>query len=79
MDAVLTGLQPIQRPGMGEDIANAALFLASDESEWVTGLAMVVDGGLISGKPLFGSAPGQIQVRQPQPGGTWSGPSFERL
>ena len=78
MDAVLTGLQPIQRAGMGEDIANAALFLASDESEWVTGLAMVVDGGLISGKPLFGSAPGQIPVRQPQPGGTWSGPSFER-
>jgi len=36
---------PIQRLGTARDIANAALFLASDESEWMTGAEMVIDGG----------------------------------
>jgi NAD(P)-dependent dehydrogenase (short-subunit alcohol dehydrogenase family) len=31
--------------GTAEDVANAALFLASDESRWVTGSSLVVDGG----------------------------------
>ena len=43
--------QPIARMGEVEDIASMALFLASDESAWVTGTAQVVDGGLILGKP----------------------------
>jgi hypothetical protein len=37
--------------GRGEHIANAALFLASDESEFVTGEALVVDGGLSAAGP----------------------------
>jgi NAD(P)-dependent dehydrogenase (short-subunit alcohol dehydrogenase family) len=37
--------QPIPKPGDPEDIAAMALFLASDESRWVTGATMVVDGG----------------------------------
>ena len=45
------GLQPIERPGEPEDIANMVTFLASDESQWVTGQAMVVDGGLLAGRP----------------------------
>ena len=45
------GSQPIARMGEVEDIASMALFLASDESAWVTGTAQVVDGGLILGKP----------------------------
>ena len=41
----LANLQPIPRAGLPEDIANAALWLASDESSFVTGQAIVVDGG----------------------------------
>ena len=41
----LVNVQPIPRAGLPEDIANAALWLASDESSFVTGQAIVVDGG----------------------------------
>jgi NAD(P)-dependent dehydrogenase (short-subunit alcohol dehydrogenase family) len=43
--------QPMRRSGEPEDIAGMALFLASDDSQWVTGQAMVVDGGLLAGRP----------------------------
>ena len=38
-------IHPVGRGGEGRDIANMALYLASDESTLVTGQAMVVDGG----------------------------------
>jgi NAD(P)-dependent dehydrogenase (short-subunit alcohol dehydrogenase family) len=47
-------LTPIQAmPGMvqPEDIANAALFLASDDARYVNGHNMVVDGGIAAGRP----------------------------
>lgn len=37
--------------GTGWDIANAVLFFASDESRWVTGQVLLVDGGLHIGRP----------------------------
>lgn len=42
--------QPIRRSGVPEDIAEAALWLASDSSSFVTGHALVVDGGLTTGR-----------------------------
>ena len=41
--------QPIAKPGLPADIANAALFFASDESAFVTGVHMLVDGGMFVG------------------------------
>jgi NAD(P)-dependent dehydrogenase (short-subunit alcohol dehydrogenase family) len=46
---------PLGRLGRPEDVANLALFLASDESSFVTGATMVVDGGLTAGSRLFGN------------------------
>ena len=37
---------PLGREGTGWDVANAALFLASDESKYITGTEILVDGGL---------------------------------
>jgi NAD(P)-dependent dehydrogenase (short-subunit alcohol dehydrogenase family) len=49
--AALSKAQALGRVGQPEDIARAALWLASDESEWVTGHAQVVDGGAFAGRP----------------------------
>lgn len=40
---------PLGRVGEPEDVANAALFLASDEASWITGAVLPVDGGLLAG------------------------------
>ena len=40
---------PLGRVGEPEDVANAALFLASDEAAWITGATLLVDGGLTAG------------------------------
>lgn len=50
MKGVLENFQPIKRTGLPDDIARAALWLASDDSSFVNGHALVVDGGLIGGR-----------------------------
>ena len=45
--------QPLQRVGSTEDVANAALYLASDLSAQVTGLILPVDGGTNLGDPIY--------------------------
>jgi len=45
-------VQPIPRAGVPEDIANAALWLASDDSSFITGQALVVDGGVSLGRTV---------------------------
>src|SRR5262249_46134307 len=53
--------QPIPRAGESDDIAQCALWLASDRSTFVNGIDIVVDGGLIGGR-LF--SPQQEAIAQ---------------
>lgn len=48
----LKRMYPLGRIGQPADVAEMALFLASDESRWVTGTVQVVDGGLMAGNKL---------------------------
>lgn len=56
--------QVLGRVGEPADIANMALFLASDESEWITGREFVVDGGFEAG-PAFSRWPEFARTHRP--------------
>jgi NAD(P)-dependent dehydrogenase (short-subunit alcohol dehydrogenase family) len=73
VEQVLSQAQPIRRAGKPDDIAAMALFLASDESEWITGTAMVVDGGLMTGGSMF-NLQAMDSTKLPP---AFFGPSFE--
>lgn len=45
--AEVVAMHPIGRLGTPDDVASAAVFFASDESSWVTGASLAVDGGLL--------------------------------
>jgi NAD(P)-dependent dehydrogenase (short-subunit alcohol dehydrogenase family) len=46
----LVAMHPLGRLGEPEDVAMAALFLASEEARWITGISMAIDGGFSAGK-----------------------------
>ncbi|MEW6353409.1 MAG: SDR family oxidoreductase [Pseudomonadota bacterium] len=46
--AVFNSRQPLERMGKSEEIAQAALYFASDESAWTTGAVLTVDGGVMA-------------------------------
>ena len=58
--------QPIPRSGEAEDIARAALWLASDASSFVTGVTLPVEGGMTTGK-LFSQRMAELQAAAPPP------------
>jgi NAD(P)-dependent dehydrogenase (short-subunit alcohol dehydrogenase family) len=55
--SIVNRWQPLQRVGHVDDIAQAALFLASDASRFITGHNLVVDGGISAGWPIAAVRP----------------------
>jgi NAD(P)-dependent dehydrogenase (short-subunit alcohol dehydrogenase family) len=49
--SIVSKIQPLQRLGTPRDVANAAVYLASERSAQVTGLVLPVDGGTTTGSP----------------------------
>lgn len=49
MIEAIGGQVPLGKMGSATDVANAALYLASDESKYVTGIELHVDGGILAG------------------------------
>jgi NAD(P)-dependent dehydrogenase (short-subunit alcohol dehydrogenase family) len=74
MEAMLLKAQPLPRVGQPLDIAEAALFLASEASRFITGHTLVVDGGATAG--AIANIPSAEQAGVPQQR-RFAGPSFE--
>ena len=55
-------LNPLRRAAQPEELAQVALFLACDQSSYINGQAIVVDGGLSSSHPVTRQLPGQTAV-----------------
>jgi NAD(P)-dependent dehydrogenase (short-subunit alcohol dehydrogenase family) len=69
LKAVFGTIQPLKRGGESLDVAQAALWLASDDSAFINGHAMVVDGGLSLGQSWSGFQEflGRLVSLAPQP------------
>ena len=52
IEAIYLSNQPMKRRGLPEDVAQAALFLASDRSKFATGIVMPIEGGVTAGDPV---------------------------
>lgn len=55
---------PMHRLGSPEDVAYAALFLASDEAKYITGTELTIDGGILAGSSASPSPKDKILQRQ---------------
>ena len=64
MREVYKTAQPIPRAGLPEDIAHAAVFLASDESSFINGHDLVVDGAITGGRNWTQSQQGYAAARK---------------
>lgn len=52
IDEIYLSNQPLKRRGVPEDVAQAAMFLASDRAQQITGIALPVEGGVTTGDPV---------------------------
>jgi NAD(P)-dependent dehydrogenase (short-subunit alcohol dehydrogenase family) len=49
VEEMMKAKHPVNRIGSPEEVAKAALFLACDDSSFITGVALPVDGGILAG------------------------------
>jgi NAD(P)-dependent dehydrogenase (short-subunit alcohol dehydrogenase family) len=64
MREVYKAAQPIPRAGLPEDIAHAAVFLASDESTFINGHDLVIDGAITGGRNWTAQQQGYVALRK---------------
>jgi NAD(P)-dependent dehydrogenase (short-subunit alcohol dehydrogenase family) len=63
---IMAAMRPLQREGTSADVAEAALYLASDRSAYVTGIVLTVDGGSSAGSTVnFGRLAQQAPLQSP--------------
>ena len=64
MEGIFKSAQQIPRAGIPDDIAHAAVFLASDEASFINGTDLVIDGGVIGGRNWTQQQQGYVQLRK---------------
>jgi NAD(P)-dependent dehydrogenase (short-subunit alcohol dehydrogenase family) len=66
--SIVSRLQPLQRLGTPVDVANSAVYLASERAAQVTGVVLPVDGGTTTGPPPLNT--NEVMATDPSPGGS---------
>jgi NAD(P)-dependent dehydrogenase (short-subunit alcohol dehydrogenase family) len=63
VERLLRKAQPMGRAGLPDDVASAVIFFASDESSFITGRDLVVDGGMIAGRRYSDVEAGRLAMK----------------